>query len=1778
MDPDSGVSAETANEGSLDSVASAFSIISKQRKQLTELLQEDLELVLDELLVQDVITEEEYETLDKTEEESKKKSRKLLIMIQKKGEKACFQFLELLEMARPGSRRFLQQSREGCQNEEGHAWSLVDLAKTLEESVTGNTNVAVSPVPKEMEYPEDDLYCEEKCPFEKVESKYEETASDELLLSNDKISAKNVIPKEENFKERSEALEDILLELKLLQRKSKKITLHETLEISSGSLKKCTPHSLEELPWHFLRKVLALNVSARNTNLDQGTAGGKGVRGMEKKQSIDDRIFIAEMDTKLSMNPLDVLCALLLCSDSFLQQDILSKMSMCQFALPLLLPPLGTPKCTLMIWAMRDIVKKWRPHSLAGSKGFREENLVLIPMPIISFVRLGSSNISKSQLLNDLLSSSQQHHDFFIHRDMKGGNVPRKISDGLIEITWYFPGGQENSDLFSDPVAFTNLRGDIEPHWMQLTFLAEVSSALFIVAKFISEREYNLLSLLKESSTQYYFILECDGSISKETFAFLNKLAPVLKFDNSHILPKAARSNKAEFVEKLQSTLERVVHSSSKNINVRNMADIAGEFDIWVDEHSQDCLRARRCAKQITQEIKDVTDYKKEELKLQGDLWKNLAVVEKELCRMEKQGAKPSEEYRSELIGRLLELREQQHKCELTVGLIHFIHGIKYLNPTAKHYFLKWMKFNLDSVARENLLRLRTTYKEKCRTVGNDGQVIVQVDRQIASSSLGVEHFMRELGQLYEAEYSVVQQSKLPESQRQFVHLPSIAATLMLEGFPIELIDGDASNIPVQWVTDVLTELNKKLNGQSKMIVVTVLGVQSTGKSTLLNTMFGLQFPVSSGRCTRGAFMTFLKVKEDMAEDLHCDFLLVIDTEGLKAPELAQLEESYHHDNELATLVIGLSDITIVNMAMENATEMKDVLQIVTHAFLRMKEIGLKPNCQFVHQNVSDVSAHDQNMMDRKRLLEQLDEMTQAAAKMEKVDRNTKFSDIIDYDPEMNSWYIPGLWHGVPPMAPVNAGYSEKVLELKQHLIEFIKNRSHQRSCKDIPAFIEWLKSLWSAVKQENFIFSFRNSLIAEAYNNLSVAYSEWDWSCRKEMYFWLSEHENEIYNIFPQMELYELKSELQDKLSIEKDKILKNLDEYFQSEAQNLHLVERYKEDFVRNANSLMNELGSSLCKKLEDAIKIKKGQHKIEALQNEYLKTIERKVDHLLEQCRKKEHVVEEQELKKEFEQVWRETLSELSPVHLIEFDIYADVEFHLRKNVESQSKLITQKLQKRGLSSYRVNDFQINDDHMQSKWLKPHNPNSEEYLLRIQEFSISLIYKCISYMDEKIYSKRDYVSTYCGELLHLISENFQEDDVQKLHMTPAFEADLKLHILGEAAYKFQKMHKDFIEENDPRKRLDKLKPHYFSIFKDLYQKKDAQQIRAKDFCDRCLHPALEDYINKRLGIEIVDHFRNSEHPMECSSRNFLQFTLLKELLDEWDFDQYVECIRNYEQFVKNWIQKQVIDCYIKNDTLKNLEKDILSGILTKVKNTVDILRNKNVETFSNFVDDFCQELQKDLAISKSNLVGLELRSAFDPDHFSAYVDNCLQDLQKEILSKFESLDIESKLSRLSVKPQDEIFKQVFGCGKQCPFCKVPCEAGGAVHKDHFAAVHRPGGLGEYRDNDTWRLISDICSSQVASQKNFKCADTNWEFYPYKDYRDYYPNWCIQPDPSLNASDYWKFVLKEFNTEFSKKYSAKRAHLPKDWKKITKEQALQALKQSYNMNRQPNSEKTSI
>ncbi|KAJ1156371.1 hypothetical protein NDU88_009093 [Pleurodeles waltl] len=1502
---------------------------------------------------------------------------------------------------------------------------------------------------------------------------------------------------------------------------------------------------------------MALDATARNTTLKPNVCDCE--QGSTEQDSYEGDLFSDDDDTAKSINPLDVFCILLHCSDPFLQQDIMLKCSMCQFALPLLWEPPDKNRCTLMLWPMRDIVKRWRPQTMIGDSGYKEESLVLTKMPTFTFARIGRLTSSKSKTLNDILSPLQQHHDFFMHRDMESGTIPRIISEGLVEISWYLPSGRENVDIFPEPIAILNLRGDIINHWTQFCFLSQASSAVFVFTENISEPEYELLSSCGGFQTKYFFIFPSLGANPKHTKAFCNKLMPVLGLSKSQILLKNNRINDSEFVKRLQSAMKSIVDNDCKMMSLEDLAAIARELAIHVDEDCKECMAGKKYAREIIESIQDVAEYKKNNMLLQTKYWRQITEVEKECCNLKHIGNTPVEHYKSHLKDQLFSLRLLQRKSGLSDGVKTFMERLGQSSVVEKHYFFKWMTFYLDILSRNNLLKLNAEYKKL--NMIKPPKDLADLDKKIAESSLGIEHFMRELGQIYEAHHSI---SKILHLDKLYSGLPGIGADLLLQGFPLELIDGNVSNIPLHWVTDVLKALSIKLGEKCRMIVLSVLGVQSTGKSTLLNTMFGLQFAVSSGRCTRGAFMLLLKVKENFRQSFGCDCVLVIDTEGLKAPELTLQEDSYRHDNELATLVIGLSNITIINLAMEHATEMKDILEIAVHAFLRMEEIGQKTSCQFVHQNVSDISANQKNMRDRKLFLEQLNEMTKAAVKMERQSGDINFCDIMVYDPDKNNWYIPGLWHGMPPMAPVNLGYSENIYQFKTYLLKSIHQQSHSQTIADIPTFGRWVKNMWNGVKHEHFIFSFRNILVAEAYNQLSVKYSDWEWAFRKELYLWVSKAVTSIQNQ-PHIELcaiHVLEEELETTLNREEKKILNHVRAHYEDGGTNIHLIEKYREDFTKSVQCLKNEVKRNTINRLQDTFKIQKDTKEINSIQARYREKVEQKVSSLLEECRKKNVKLQDEDLEGVFEVMWTNTMSNLHFSNMKRREIHHEMFQHLRLDLSNRSSAVNARLQQfDNLITQPAGFFKVNKKHFSQDQFQQRHFDELGHLAR------SLTRKCIIYIKEKARSRCDYDETYSKELLHMVNDRLKMEDVESLHMTPCFEVELRLHILGKAAHDFQAMHERFIMENDPYTRLQNLKPQYLSTFKNIYLQKDEHQAWAEHFCQVCLKPAVDEHINTMLGLEVVEDVLHSEGSFSYSNRTFFQYTLLKELLEKRDFESYLEYINNYEEFTKKWIESHVSDQFQKSQRMRILEERILRAIITEVHASLTEAMEAATDTIPAFLETTCERLEKHLVISKDTLKVALFKNEGDVALFCDDVRTFLPVIEKQILDEWNHRSVETKFKNLTIKPQEELFRKVFGCGKQCPFCMVPCEAGGQDHKEHFASIHRPQGLCHYKYSSTRKLVYAICSSLVISKDVFQNKDTGEQYHPYKDYHKYYPDWRIQPDPSTEASDYWKFIFKEFYEHFVKEYDANPGDLPKGWAELTKTQALASLQEVFNM-----------
>jgi hypothetical protein len=206
-----------------------------------------------------------------------------------------------------------------------------------------------------------------------------------------------------------------------------------------------------------------------------------------------------------------------------------------------------------------------------------------------------------------------------------------------------------------------------------------------------------------------------------------------------------------------------------------------------------------------------------------------------------------------------------------------------------------------------------------------------------ANSIVTVEHIWREMSVMYEAMCSAdfdwnVNASQLPPNRHH--EYPRLAALHLLDGHSLELVDGECSKCNLPWFQAVMVNLNQLIEKSNpnlqqpsttrapRIFVLSILGTQSSGKSTLLNIMFGCRLRTSAERCTKG-----INVQLIPCEGQEFDYILLLDVEGVRSIDLAHKKNSLRHDNRLGALAVWIADATLV---LFNGNDFLPVLEILS--------------------------------------------------------------------------------------------------------------------------------------------------------------------------------------------------------------------------------------------------------------------------------------------------------------------------------------------------------------------------------------------------------------------------------------------------------------------------------------------------------------------------------------------------------------------------------------------------------------------------------------------------------------------------------------------------------------------------------------------------------------------------------------------------------------------------------------------------------------------------------
>ena len=102
--------------------------------------------------------------------------------------------------------------------------------------------------------------------------------------------------------------------------------------------------------------------------------------------------------------------------------------------------------------------------------------------------------------------------------------------------------------------------------------------------------------------------------------------------------------------------------------------------------------------------------------------------------------------------------------------------------------------------------------------------------------------------------------------------------------------------------------------------------------------MYNLDFAVTAARTTKGINMRILKSRNKR------DTFILLDTEGLRALELKHLNQRQQrkNDNRLATFVLGIADICLVNLEKFDHTHLSGIS--LNHVVVEIRYLWLKLN------------------------------------------------------------------------------------------------------------------------------------------------------------------------------------------------------------------------------------------------------------------------------------------------------------------------------------------------------------------------------------------------------------------------------------------------------------------------------------------------------------------------------------------------------------------------------------------------------------------------------------------------------------------------------------------------------------------------------------------------------------------------------------------------------------------------------------------------------------------
>lgn len=247
---------------------------------------------------------------------------------------------------------------------------------------------------------------------------------------------------------------------------------------------------------------------------------------------------------------------------------------------------------------------------------------------------------------------------------------------------------------------------------------------------------------------------------------------------------------------------------------------------------------------------------------------------------------------------------------------------------------------------------------------------LLTVDDQLMNVDLTLGLMCDELFALSDNLYETQTVNEVNQLPYNFDLIADKLAALVYKGFALHVLRGR----PLQSHSRLLNMCIEKLHLTDPITVLTVIGEQSSAKSSLLNSTFGTNFRVSAGRCTIGLYLGKYKIVQlfyflkNYRYNLNIIYvgvvyyknmtIIILDTEGLMSLE----ESSSIFDNQMVTMAILSSNLVIINHKGEISSNLEGLIGMSLYAKIQMQSSPFIPKLLFV---LRDQTQRDMNIFQR---------------------------------------------------------------------------------------------------------------------------------------------------------------------------------------------------------------------------------------------------------------------------------------------------------------------------------------------------------------------------------------------------------------------------------------------------------------------------------------------------------------------------------------------------------------------------------------------------------------------------------------------------------------------------------------------------------------------------------------------------------------------------------------------------------------------------------------------